>query len=114
MDTKGKLIASTLALLVMAAAITAAPETPESEDPTTLAVAALKANLGKSTKVEVDEVRVTASGIACIEYRAGNGQRDHAVVQGGEVLKSSADAKRFEEEWNKHCLGPRGGATGGE
>jgi hypothetical protein len=113
MDTKRKLIASTLALLAMAAAITAAPPAaPESDDATARAVAALEANVGKASKVEVDEVRVTARGVACIEYRVGAGQRAHAVVQGDEVLKSSADARRFEEEWNKHCLGPRGGTTG--
>lgn len=123
MDTKLQLFASTVAALPMAfaspaGALAAGLETRESESPTALAVAALKANLGKSTPVEIDEVRVTASGVACIDYRVGNAQGansvGHAVVQGGEVLKSSADAKRFEEEWNKHCLGPRGGTTGGE
>jgi hypothetical protein len=36
------------------------------------------------------------------------------VIQDNEVLKSSSDDKRFQERWNQHCLGPRGGITGVE
>jgi hypothetical protein len=122
MNTKRQMFASTLALvpiaLVPVSALATGLETRESESPTALAVAALKTNLGESAPVEVDEVRVTSNGVACIDYRIGTAEGaksvGHAVVQGGEVLKSSSDAKRFEEEWNKHCLGPRGGGTGGE
>ncbi len=110
MDTRKLLIASCVAILPVAGAFAA--------DATSAAVTALKANLGNPAGLEVDEVRVTQTGIACIDYRASDGQGGktpgHAVVQGDKVLKSSTDDKVFEEKWNEHCLGPRGGMTGGE
>ena len=109
MDTRKLLLAASIALLPLAG---------EGSDATSAAVAALKANLGNPAGLEIDEVRVTAAGVACIDYHARDGQGGkspgHAVVQGEEVLKSSSGEERFEEEWNQHCLGPRGGMTGGE
>jgi hypothetical protein len=100
------LIASSIAILPATNALGA--------DATAQAVAALKANLGSGVHVEVDEVRVTDAGVTCIDYHVGSTQnRDHAIVRGDEVLKGSSDEKRFEEAWTKHCLGPRGGMTGG-
>ncbi len=83
---------------------------PQDSDATAAAVAALKANLGSDAGLEIDEVRVTDAGVACIEYRVSE-SRGHAVVQNNEVLKSSSDADRFEKAWNQHCLGPRGGTA---
>jgi hypothetical protein len=85
-------------------------------DATDASVAALEASLGKSQALEVDEVRITGDGVACIDYRvrdaAGRESRGHAVVQGKDVLRSPADdAQRFEKAWNEHCLGPKGGMT---
>jgi len=84
-------------------------------DATSEAVATLKAKLGTAAGLEVDEVRLTDAGVACINYRVNDGQggksRDHAVVQGDDVLKGSSDADRFEKAWSEHCLGPRGGTT---
>ena len=109
MDAKKLLIASSVTLLV-AGALAA--------DATSASIDALKANVGNTAGLEVDEVRVTDDGVACIEYRVSNSQgrktRGHAVVKGEEVLKSSSDYERFEKAWNEHCLGPRGGITGGE
>jgi len=109
MTTRKLLIATCVVLLPVTGALAA--------DATSAAVNALKANLGNPAGLEVDEVRVTQAGVACIDYRTRDGQGTkspgHAVVQGDEVLKSSSDDKRFEEMWNAHCLGPRGGMTGG-
>jgi hypothetical protein len=109
-----KLVIATSAILVMAAAL-AAHDEPRGSDATSSSVAALKANLGNPAGLEVDEVRVTAAGVACIDYRVSNGQGGkslgHAVVQGDEILKSSSRDERFEKAWNEHCLGPRGGIT---
>lgn len=113
MNTRKLLIASSIALLPMAGALAADPNAREGTDATSASVAALKATLRGSSGFEVDEVRVTDAGVACINYRVNNEQgaksRGHAVVQGDEVLKSSTGYKRFEKAWNEHCLGPRGG-----
>lgn len=115
MNTKTMLIASSIVLLPMSDALAADRTACEGSDATAASVAALKGNLGNTAGLEVDEVRVTDGGVACIEYRVSNGQggktRGHAVVQGDEVLKSSAGYERFEKAWNEHCLGPRGGTT---
>jgi hypothetical protein len=109
MDTRKLLLASS-ALLAVAGAFAA--------DTTSASVAALEANLGSPAGLEIEEVRVTAAGVACIDYRVSDGKGGkslgHAVVRGDEVLKSSAGYERFEKAWNEHCLGPRGGVTSGE
>jgi len=105
-----KLVISSTVIVLVAAAFAISGESP---DATAASVAALKANLGNPAGLEVDEVRVTDTGVACIEYRVPNGTsgkiRGHAVVQRNEVLKSSS-GDPFEKAWNEHCLGPRGGA----
>jgi len=115
MDTRKLLIAASFALLPMAGALAADSDVRQGSDATTASVAALKADLKNSAGLEVDEVRVTDAGVACINYRVSNDQGGkslgHAVVQGEEVLKSSSDYNRFEKAWNEHCLGPRGGNT---
>jgi hypothetical protein len=87
-------------------------------DATSASVAKLRASLGNTSGFEVDEVRITGDGIACIDYRtrAGDGaqSKGHAVVQGDEVLRNATDSERFEKAWNDHCLGPRGGMTPNE
>ena len=116
MNTKTLLIASTV-FLPIAAALGVDRESRDGTEVTAASIAALKASLGNSAGLEVDEVRVTDDGIACIDYRMSNGQGTkrpgHAVVQGDEVLKSSSGDERFEKAWTKHCLGPRGGMTSG-
>lgn len=113
-----KLIIATSAILAMAAALAASPEARDGSDATSASVAALKSNLGNAAGLEVDEVRVTEAGIACIDYHVSSDQggksMGHAVVQGDEVLRSSSGGKRFEMAWNEHCLGPRGGITSAE
>jgi hypothetical protein len=109
-----KLIIATSAILLMAAALAAQDEPLTSPDATAASVAALRSNLGNPPGLTIDEVRVTDAGVACIDYRLGNGQGNkalgHAVVQLGEVLKSSS-GDSFEKAWNEHCLGPRGGTS---
>ena len=108
-------IVATVVLLLEAGVIAAGPETREVPDATSASVAVLKANLGNAANVEIDEVRITEGGVACIEYRVSNGSGSkvlgHAVVQGDQVLKSPANGAQFEKAWNDHCLGPRGGMT---
>src|SRR5687768_2333988 len=112
------LLASSLALLPLSGLLAADREQGKSADATSSSIAALKKDLGNPASLEVDEVRVTRDGVTCIDYRIGDGQGGkslgHAVVQNGEVLKSSSKDERFEKEWNEHCLGPRGGISGVE
>jgi hypothetical protein len=115
MNTRKLLIASAAALLPMTAVLAAEPPTSASSDPTANAVATLKDKIGKRAGVEVDEVRVTDSGTACIKYRVrdnvGGTSREHAVVRGDEVERSTLGNKQFEKAWSDNCLGPRGGMT---
>jgi hypothetical protein len=106
-----------LAVLVAAIVALAAAAALASGDATDAPIRALEASLG-DTKPEIDEVRITNDGVACIAYRTagGDGRQDrgHAVVQGSEVLRSpapDADAQKFEAAWSRHCLGPHGGMT---
>ena len=106
-----RLIAPSLVILVcgMAAARDEGPDTEIS----TKAVAKLEARLGES-EIQVDEVRVTKDGVACIDFHGTGPARKpaHAVVQGEKLLISSnSDKNGFEDAWKEHCLGPRGGAT---
>lgn len=116
--SKTKLIVATSAILIMAAALAMEGKPLAGTDTTVASVTALKSNLGSPAGLEVDEVRVTDDGVACIDYRVSNGKGGmisaHAVVQRDLVLKSSSDSDRFEEAWNTHCLGPRGGMSAGE
>jgi hypothetical protein len=109
-----KLLIATSAILLMAGSLAARDDSHEGADATAASVAALKVSLGNPDGLEVDEVRVTEAGVACIDYRVGGqGAKTlgHAVVQGKEVLKSATRDGRFEKAWNEHCLGPRGGAN---
>ena len=102
----------------MAAALAANDAPRKDPDATSASITALKANLGDPVGLQIDEVRVTGAGVACIDYRLkgtqGSRSLGHAVVQGDEVLKSSSGDKLFEKAWNEHCLGPRGGMAGNE
>jgi hypothetical protein len=112
MQTMKRLIAPSLIIVLcgMAAARDQGPDTAI----TTKAVAALEEKLGKS-EIQVDEVRVTEAGIACMDYHSNSNpaKKAHAVLAGEELsISTSADhAQRFEKVWYDHCLGPRGGAT---
>ena len=113
-----KLVTATSAILLMAASLAANDEPREGSDATSASINALKANLGNPVGLQIEEVRVTGSGVACIDYHVKNSQGSkslgHAVVQGDQVLKSSSGDKLFEKAWSEHCLGPRGGMTGNE
>jgi hypothetical protein len=106
-------------MLLAAAIALAAAAALAAGNATDASVAALKASLGNPRALEVDEVRITGDGVACIEYRvvdaAGKQDRGHAVVRGNDVLRSpgatNADPKPFEKAWSEHCLGPKGGMT---
>lgn len=98
-----------IALCGIAAARDQGPDT----EITSKAVDKLEAKLGKS-EIQVDEVRVTDDGIACIDYHSTSnpGKQAHAVLQGERLLISTnSDANDFGKVWSEHCLGPRGGAT---
>jgi hypothetical protein len=115
MNTRKLLIASCVALLPMAGAL--AGYGSKDTDASAASVAALKQSLPSTAGFKVDQVRVTDSGVTCIDYRVSNDQggesRAHAVVQGDEVLRSTMGNKKFEKAWGDHCLGPRGGMTNG-
>jgi hypothetical protein len=87
------------------------------DDPTAASIAALQASVG-NVPIDVDEVRITHDGVACIEYRVrgnpGAPARGHAVVRGKDVLRvpsqlGGGSTQEFEKAWNEHCLGPHGG-----
>jgi hypothetical protein len=107
-----RLIAPSLVIAIcgMAAARDQGPAT----EITSKAVAKLEAKLGES-EIQIDEVRVTDDGIACMDFHGTggtSGRKAHAVLQGEELLISTnSDVNGFEKAWKKHCLGPRGGTT---
>lgn len=107
-----RLIAPSLLIILggMAAARDQGPDTQVGKD----AVARLTNKLGES-EIQVDEVRVTKDDVVCIDYHgtgSTSGKKAHAVIQGDKMLISTnSDKNGFEDAWNKHCLGPRGGAT---
>ena len=116
MDTLKLFVASSVAMVPLIGS-TADPGAREGSDRTAAAVAALKGSLGDAANIEVDEVRVTEDGVACIDYRVSDNKggtgRAHAVIRGDEVLRSDSGNQRFEKAWSDHCLGPRGGMTPG-
>ena len=56
-----------------------------------------------------ETLRVTDGGAACIQYRTlvggGELQRGQAVVVGTEVALDDRRDDRFEQAWNRQCLG---------
>ena len=72
------------------------------------AVSTLKSSLPSTSGFEVEKMRTTDSGVSCIIYRVrndqGNETREHAVVQGEKVLRSSSRSKEFEKTWNSQCV----------
>lgn len=107
-----RLIAPSL-LIILGGMAAARDQGPDSEIGKA-AVEKLYSRLGE-TEVKVDEVRVTQDGIACIDFHgigSTSGKAAHAVVQGDKMLVSTnSDKNGFQDMWDKHCLGPRGGAT---
>jgi hypothetical protein len=102
-------------LVIVLCGMAAARDEGPANEVTAKAIAKLEAKLGKS-EFEVDEVRVTEKGVACVDYHGvGNssGKQAHAVLVGEELLISTSgdQPKKFEKAWSDHCLGPRGGAT---
>jgi hypothetical protein len=116
MDTLKLFVASTVAFVPLFS--TAADrDARERSDRTAAAIAALERSVGNAAHIEVDEVRVTEDGVACIDYRVRDNQgatgRAHAVIQGDQVLRSTSGDQQFEKVWSDHCLGPRGGMAPG-
>src|SRR5690242_5496250 len=101
MQTSRNTLAAVIAAVV---ALAAALATGSATD---ASIATLEKTLG-DTRVEVDEVRITKDGVACIEYRArgADGRQDlgHAVVHGDDVVRSPAgpddDPQKFEKAWS--------------
>jgi hypothetical protein len=110
---------NTRTLLSIAALVLSPAALAAAENSTDASIAALEASLGSTHDLEIDEVRITGNGVACIEYRlrdaAGKQSRGHAVVQGKDVVRmpsgTNDDPEKFEKAWNDHCLGPHGGMT---
>jgi len=98
-----------IALALSASALAADPDkSTEGAATNSDAVATLKSSLPSTSGFEVEKMRTTDSGIACIVYRVKNDQgtqtRAHAVVQGEKVLRSSSRTKEFEKAWNSNCV----------
>jgi hypothetical protein len=73
------------------------------------AVNTLKSSLQSTTGFEVDNVRTTTAGVACISYRVSNdmgGETEaKAVVEGDKVLRSTSRDNKFAKAWNSKCAG---------
>ncbi len=115
MDTLKRLIASAVVVVPLSSAFA---ETPPSSDASSAAVEALRSSLGGKGAIDVENVRMTDNGVACIDYRGPNNSggmsKSKAVVQGNKVLRSSVGNERFQEAWNEHCAGTRGGSKSPE
>jgi hypothetical protein len=115
MNNRKLLIALSAALLPMTATFADDRASTNATDESSPAVTALKDKIGKRSAVDIDEVRVTDSGATCIKYRVssreGSTRREHAVVQGDEVIRSTLGNHDFEKAWSDNCLGARGGTT---
>ena len=94
-------------LLISIGALAAEPEANSGAAASDPAVAALKSRLPSTYGFEVDNIRKTGDGIACINYRVANelgGEtRAQAVVKGDEVLRSTTRNAKFAKAWNAHC-----------
>lgn len=105
-----RLIALPLAFVPLAAAMA---EDRTAPDENSDAVVALKASLQSTRGFEVDSVRTTDSGVACITYRVPNdsGGETHAqaVVEGDKVLRSTTRNSKFAKAWNSKCAASGGG-----
>jgi hypothetical protein len=103
MNTWTRLIALPAVFLPLAALA----QGQTSSDAESAAVEALKASVRE--RVEVDTVRMTDAGVACITYRmeneTGGASRAHAVVDGEKVLRSTIGNTRFEKAWKEKCAG---------
>lgn len=106
MDTLKRLIASAVVVVPLSSALA---ETPAGSDASSAAVETLRSSLGGKGAIDVENVRMTDSGVACIDYRGPNNSggmsKSKAVVQGDKVFRSGIGNRRFEEAWNEHCAG---------
>jgi hypothetical protein len=98
-----------IALPVVFAPQAGAAEENMTSDAATAPVETLKASLPSTVGFEVDHVRVTDAGVACISYHlprdTGGITRAKAVVEGDEVLRSTSRNSKFERAWNSKCAG---------
>jgi hypothetical protein len=98
-----------IALPLGLAPFAGAAEEGKSSDDASGPVEALKASLPSSVGFEVDHVRVTDAGVACISYHmpndTGGVSRAKAVVEGDEVLRSTTRSSKFARAWNSKCAG---------
>jgi hypothetical protein len=103
------LIAAPLAFVPVSGAL-ADDRTKADED--SPAVVTLKSSLSSTRGFEVEDVRMTDSGVACIKYRVPNdsGGETHAqaVVEGEKVLRSTTRSTQFAKAWNSKCAGADG------
>jgi hypothetical protein len=106
MDTLKRIIASSVVVVPLSVAFA---QTPTGNDASAAAVEKLRASVKGG--VEVENIRMSEDGVACIQYRgpnyAGSMTNGYAVVQGDKVYKSSIGNTRFEEAWKEHCAGTR-------
>jgi hypothetical protein len=100
MNKRTFVLTASLACLPLSAAL--------ADDRESASIEALKSSLRNPSGFEVDKVRVTDAGVACITYRVDNDNggemRAHAVVEGDKVLRSSIGNTRFEKAWKSKCV----------
>jgi hypothetical protein len=104
-----RLVALPLALVPLAGIAADDPSANASSEANSESIAALKSSLPSTSGFEVDDVRVTDSGVTCISYRVrndlGGETRAKAVVEGDKVLRSTSRTSRFAKAWNGKCVG---------
>jgi hypothetical protein len=104
-----RLAALPLAFAPLAGAVADDRDANAGSEANSASVATLKSSLPSTSGFEVDDVRMTDSGVACISYRVrndlGGDTRAKAVVEGDKVLRSTTRTTRFAKAWNSKCVG---------
>lgn len=103
------ILASPIILLVLTGFVTTSAEARQRQQLASASLAALKSRLAHTVGFRIETLRVTDGGAACIQYRTLDGggelQRGQAVVVGTEVALDDRRDDRFEQAWNRQCLG---------
>ena len=101
---KASIVTALLAVLAPLTCVAEEPLSAEAAGP----VNVLKSSLPSTLGFEVEHVRTTDAGVACITYRVSNDKggksKAQAVVEGDKVLRSSARSSDFAKAWNSKCV----------
>jgi hypothetical protein len=104
------ILASPIIVLMLTGFLTTSAEARQRNSVAYASVAALKAQMAGAKGFRIETMRVTDAGAACIQYRTldevGVLNRGQAVVIGKEIVRDDRHGDRFEQAWNRQCMGP--------